>query len=209
MIPLILIGGGGHCRSCIDVIEQTEAYQIQGILDVAEKVGQSIFGIPIVGTDSDILKWIANAQFLITVGQIHSSDVRSKIAEQLRLEGAELATVISPLGYVSRHAVIQRGAIVMHGALVNAGAVVGQHCILNTGSVIEHDAQIGNETHVATGAYVNGDARIGNRCFIGSHATINQGISIADGCLIGSGAVVTESLQVPGTYVGIPARKRP
>jgi acetyltransferase-like isoleucine patch superfamily enzyme len=37
--PLILIGGGGHCRSCIDVIETTDEWQIKGILDQSEKIG--------------------------------------------------------------------------------------------------------------------------------------------------------------------------
>jgi len=36
MKPIILIGGGGHCLSCIDVIEQTGLYQIIGILDLPD-----------------------------------------------------------------------------------------------------------------------------------------------------------------------------
>ena len=31
--PLILIGGGGHCKSCIEVIESTDEWEIKGILD--------------------------------------------------------------------------------------------------------------------------------------------------------------------------------
>ena len=38
-----------------------------------------------------------------------------------------------------------------HGAIVNAGAVVGDHCIINTRSLIEHDAQIGDYCHISTG----------------------------------------------------------
>ena len=39
---LILIGGGGHCKSCIDVIEQENKFNITGILDVKEKVINAI-----------------------------------------------------------------------------------------------------------------------------------------------------------------------
>ena len=39
---LILIGGGGHCKSCIDVIEQEDNYEIVGIIDVPEKKGEKI-----------------------------------------------------------------------------------------------------------------------------------------------------------------------
>ena len=30
---IILLGGGGHCRSCIDVIEQAGDFNIAGIVD--------------------------------------------------------------------------------------------------------------------------------------------------------------------------------
>ena len=40
MDKIILIGGGGHCKSCIDVIEQAGTFQIAGIVDVPEKLHQ-------------------------------------------------------------------------------------------------------------------------------------------------------------------------
>ncbi len=33
---IVLIGGGGHCRSAIDVIELTNKYEIIGIVDIKE-----------------------------------------------------------------------------------------------------------------------------------------------------------------------------
>ena len=38
MKPLILIGGGGHCKSVIDVVESA-GYTILGIMDMPEMVG--------------------------------------------------------------------------------------------------------------------------------------------------------------------------
>jgi FlaA1/EpsC-like NDP-sugar epimerase len=51
---IILIGGGGHCKSCIDVIEQEGKYTIAGVVDVKEKAGQTIMGYPFIGTDDDL-----------------------------------------------------------------------------------------------------------------------------------------------------------
>jgi len=34
---IILIGGGGHCKSCIDVIEEEGKYEIAEILFVANE----------------------------------------------------------------------------------------------------------------------------------------------------------------------------
>ena len=48
---LILIGGGGHCKSCIDVIEQEGRFDIDAIVDVEEKLGQSILVSKIFATE--------------------------------------------------------------------------------------------------------------------------------------------------------------
>lgn len=37
---IILIGGGGHCKACIDVIETERKYRIAGIIDIPEKKGE-------------------------------------------------------------------------------------------------------------------------------------------------------------------------
>ena len=54
MQKIILIGGGGHCKSCIDVIEAEGKYDIAGILDMPEFVGEKILGYSIIGTDDDL-----------------------------------------------------------------------------------------------------------------------------------------------------------
>ncbi|MGZ3929763.1 MAG: PglD-related sugar-binding protein, partial [Mucilaginibacter sp.] len=71
--PLILIGGGGHCKSCIDVIESANEWEIIGILDGNMKPGDNVLNYSVVGDDSDIDKLIKNDYFFfITVGQIKS-----------------------------------------------------------------------------------------------------------------------------------------
>ena len=64
---IILIGGGGHCASCIDVIEQEGIYQIAGIVD-KNYDGKSL-GYPSLGDDSDLenLKKIVIHQFYQTI----------------------------------------------------------------------------------------------------------------------------------------------
>ena len=53
---IILIGGGGHCKACIDVIEEDNRYVIMGIIDFPEKIGQSILGYPIIDCDENLEK---------------------------------------------------------------------------------------------------------------------------------------------------------
>lgn len=78
MKPLILVGGGGHCKSVIDVAESM-GHSILGILDLPENVGHSILGYPVLGTDDDIPLFVNQADFIVTVGFIKESSLRLKI----------------------------------------------------------------------------------------------------------------------------------
>ena len=151
---IILIGGGGHCLSVIDVVEQEDKYNIKGILDDTKK--GDVLGYPILG-NRDLVRELSTEGmfFLITIGQIKSSSTREDIALLLDSCKANLATVISPLAYVSKHATIGEGSVIMHNAIINAKAKVGKHCIINTKANIEHNVQIGDFCHISTCATVN------------------------------------------------------
>lgn len=208
MHKLILIGGGGHCKACIDVIEQENSYEIIGILDQPDLLGSNVLDYSIIGNDDDILDYIKlGYHFLITVGQIKTASIRKKIFSFLVENNAVMATVISPVAHVSKYAKVGKGTIVMHHAVVNAAAEIGDNCILNTGCCVEHDAVIGIHSHISTYAVVNGDVKIGNEVFVGSNATLSNHIKIADNVLIGIGAVVNKDINTVGTYVGNPLKK--
>ena len=186
--PLILVGGGGHCKSVIDVAENV-GYTILGILDMPEMVGTSVLGYPVLGTDDDIPVYVDKAEFIITVGHIKNNIVRKKIVERIEKSGGKLATIVASDACVSMYATIGEGTAVMHKAFVNADAKVGRNSIINTMANIEHDAVIGDFCHISTGVMVNGGANIGDDTFVGSQSIVNQGINIMGGenCfLIGS-----------------------
>jgi len=186
---IILVGAGGHCRSCIDVIEQEGRFDILGIVD---KSGQdepnSVLGYPLIGTDEDLAALRKECGCaLVTVGQIKSPVVRIRLFEQLKGLGFELPSIISPRAYVSKHAKVGEGTIVMHDALINAGAVVGANCIINSKALIEHDTEVGSQCHISTGAVVNGEVRVGNGTFFGSNAVSVHGVSIPERSFIRAG----------------------
>lgn len=203
---IVLVGGGGHCKACIDVLE-TCGLLISGILDrETNGTGSSILGYPVLGNDERIRGLILNHSFLITVGQIKSALIRVRLFEKLVAQNAKIATVTSRTAHVSRHALLGCGTITMHHAIVNAGAKVGANCIINNKALIEHDSVINDHTHISTAAVINGNCTIGKRVFIGSNSVIAQGISIADDVIVGAGSVVTRDLTKAGIYIGNPAR---
>jgi sugar O-acyltransferase (sialic acid O-acetyltransferase NeuD family) len=156
---------------------------------VPEKKGQTVLGYPVLGGDDEVAKYVSsNAEFLITVGQIKSAEVRKKIYNNLVALKAQFATVVSLRAYVSQHAKIGAGTIIMHDALVNAGAVVGAQCIINTKALIEHDAKVSDFCHISTGAIVNGNVTVQESVFLGSQAVTLQGITVEAGKVIPAGS---------------------
>ena len=188
MKKLILVGGGGHCKSCIDVIEQTGEYEIAGVLDIPEKIGQKVLGYEITGSDEDIEKYAKrDVYFLITLGQIESADLRKKLFETIKKSGGKFATVISPRAYVSKYSKIGEGTIVMHDALVNAGAEIGKNCILNTKCLVEHDCVVEDNVHIAVGAVLSGGVKVSAESFIGTNSTVVQYKEIAPKSFVKAG----------------------
>ena len=186
---IILIGGGGHCHSVIDVIEQESRFEIVGIIDKKEMIGQKVMGYDVIGCDDNLEKVFLSCQnALITIGQIETPTIREKIYQKLKSIGFNLPVITSPLAYVSKHSKIGDGTIVMHQALVNSNVTIGNNCIVNTKALIEHDAKIGNNCHISTASVINGGVVVKEGTFFGSNATTKQYIEIDN--FVKAGSVV-------------------
>lgn len=202
---LILLGGGGHCKSVIDVAESA-GYHILGVLDLPENVGTSVLDYNVIGTDDDIPLYVDKAEFIITVGFIKNPSVRMKLYKRVKEVGGILATIVASTAHVSKYASLEEGTVIMHQTIVNAGARVGVNCIINTCCNIEHDVIIGDQCHISTGAMVNGDCKVGKMCFIGSQSVLANGISICDDVIVGAGSFVIKNLSEHGIYVSNPCK---
>lgn len=203
--PLILIGGGGHCKSVIEVAESA-GYEIKGILDMPDEVGKEVLpGHKVIGTDDEIPQYVEECDFIITVGFIKNPALRIKLYNKVKAAGGRLATIIASTAHVSKYAELGEGTVIMHQAFVNAGAKIGDNCIINTFVNIEHDAEVGNQCHISTGTMVNGECKIGENCFIGSQSVCANCIEIASDIIVGAGSVVRKSILVKGIYAGNPA----
>lgn len=205
---IVLVGGGGHCRSCIELIESTQQYNIVGILDLPAERGEKVLGYEVIGDDEDYLKYKKlNCSFVVTTGQIKSSRIRKRIFEELVKINAKIETIISPTATVSKHAEIGKGTVVLHHCVINAGARIGKNCIINTASIIEHDVRIGSHTHISTNSVVNGEVKVGDNSFVGSNTCISSEVNVGDEIVIGAGSTVINDLLGKGTYVGSPTKK--
>lgn len=200
---ILLVGGGGHCKAVIDVIESTRQWNIVGIVEAPGSDAREVLGYPVIGHDGELETLFKRCQSaLVTVGQIKSPNVRMRLFARLREIGFALPSIVSPLARVGRAATIGEGTVLMHFAQVGPDARIGVNTIINSRALVEHDAVVGDHCHVATSAVVNGATRVSNGTLIGSGAICREGITIGERALIAMGARVRHSIPDDMLYFG-------
>lgn len=205
--PILLIGAGGHCRSCIDVIEQDERWDIAGLVGEAAEVGTSVLGYKVIASDADLTDLVKHYRHaLIAVGHLQTPNLRLRLFHDAQHLGFRLPVVVSPRAYVSRHAHIGDGSVVFHDAVVNAGARIGMNCIINSRALVEHDVVVGDHCHISTGAILNGDVRVGSCSFVGSGSVVKQGLVMGEHSFLGMGIALKMNL---GAHTRLTQEVRP
>jgi sugar O-acyltransferase (sialic acid O-acetyltransferase NeuD family) len=200
---LLLIGAGGHAEACIDVIEQEDKFRIIGLVGSPVEVGTHVLGYEVLGSDDVLSELLSISQYaLVAIGQIGTNDLRSKLFSEIINIGFLSPIVVSPMAYVSPHAVVGKGTVVMHRATINAGARIGDNCIINSHALIEHDVVVEDHCHIATSATINGGSTVGKSSFVGSGTTIRELITIGQSCSIGMGMSVRHDLSPNSQFVG-------
>ena len=94
----------------------------------------------------------------------------------------------------------------MPQVVVNADVTIGKHCILNSGSIIEHDCVLSDYVHISPNASLAGNVSVGEGTQIGIGASVIQGITIGKWVTIGAGAVIIEDVPDFAVVVGNPGR---
>jgi sugar O-acyltransferase (sialic acid O-acetyltransferase NeuD family) len=203
MKDIVLIGGGGHCKAVIDVLEATSAWRIAGIVERRGSGIREVLGYEVIGFDEDLAALRQRYEFaLVTCGQIKTPEPRMRIFHALKASGFVLPALVSPRAHVARSAVLGEGTIVMHGAHVGPDARIGANTIVNSRALIEHDALVGSHCHIATSACVNGGVSVGDRSLIGSGAVCREGTSIGTDCIVGMGTRVLKPLPDGTLFTG-------
>jgi sugar O-acyltransferase (sialic acid O-acetyltransferase NeuD family) len=179
---LILVGAGGHARSCIDVIEQQNYYQIIGLVGLYTELHSKNLHYEVIATDDQMAQYVKTIPYaLITAGQIQNAQLRMYLYQKVKLYGFQMPVIIAPTAHVSRYASV-------------GAAKVGNNCIINNLALVEHDTVVQDHCHISTGAILNGGVSVGEGSFIGSGTVVKEGVAIGKNCLIGIGLTVRQTL---------------
>lgn len=206
---ILLIGGGGHCKSVLDSLLELDGYIEIGIIDKKENIGSTVMGAPVLGCDDD-LRALFNDGYkyaFVTVGSIGNASLRIKLYNILSEIGYEIPSIIDLSAKVSKYANIGQGVFIGKQSLINAGSLIEKGAIINSGTIIEHDCQIGAFAHIAPGAILGGGVTVGENSHIGSNAAIKQQVNIGSNSIIGMGSVLLQNIEDNIMAYGNPCRE--
>jgi sugar O-acyltransferase (sialic acid O-acetyltransferase NeuD family) len=187
MKKIVLIGAGGHAKSCLEIINQSTNYLVSYMIGDNNVNNNNIFNNKKIIKKKDQLKIIKSFKklnVLIAVGQLKLGFERLKLFNFYKKLGCDFPIIKSSNAYISSKSIIGEGTIIMNHSIININSEIGKNCIINTKSLIEHDCIVGDNVHIATGAIINGGVKIGNNSFIGSGAIIKQNSVIDDNTIV-------------------------
>lgn len=188
---IMVVGSGGHAKSCLEVIESTNQYEIVGLIDKNVPAGSIKHGYKILGGDDDLLKLInLTHKVFMGIGGIKNLAYREELTSKITKIGFVFETILSTYATISKTSSIGKGSIIHHNTYIGADVKIGDNCIINSGAILEHETQVGSHSHVSTGAILNGEVTVGERTFIGSGVIIKQGVRIGSDSLINMGTRV-------------------
>lgn len=204
MKKALIIGAGGHTRSLIELLEQSE-WQIEGIIDESfnSDKQETVLGYAVVGD----WNWKKLSEYQVFIGNGRLQD-RDRVFKQFQKQLVQ-ENVWHPRASISKHTKMGFSNQIFANAMINSEVIIGNNNIINTSSVIEHNCVIGNHNHISIGALVCGKVTIGSHCFLGAGSVIKDGISICDDVTVGANSVVIQDITLPGTYVGNPTKRLP
>jgi len=85
------------------------------------------------------------------------------------------------------------GNVICAGVVIQPKTHIGDHCILNTQSNIDHHCQIDSFVHVAPNSTLCGNIRLGEGCFLGASATVVPDLTLSPWSFIKAGQLVKHS----------------
>lgn len=208
---LLIIGSSGLAKEAGQLARQVDSRRerwgsISYVAEDPQVLGMAMPHGEVRYTDSDLAGFRNAVDVVIGVGH---PVPRQRIAQWLVANslfrfpnlvhpGVEIDAAFVALG---------RGNVICKGAVLTCDIVIGDFNWLNLNVTVGHDARIDSYCVVNPGANISGKVHLADGCFLGTGCQVLEGLSIPASTVVGAGAVVTRSIEIPGTYVGAPARR--
>ncbi|MDC6351274.1 acetyltransferase [Zeaxanthinibacter sp. PT1] len=208
MKNVVIFGASGHGSVVLDCIEQQGKYNVVGFVDSFKKEGRKFNGYEILGSERD-LPYLKD-RYNIKGGIVAIGDnwTRKIMVDKILsvVSDFNFINVVHPRTIIGRSVCIGQGTVIMPGTTVNANSIIGDFCILNTNSSLDHDGLMKDYSSLAPMVCTGGNLELGQFSVIGLGTNVIESIIIGDHTVIGAGSLLVNN--IPGYVVayGSPAK---
>jgi acetyltransferase-like isoleucine patch superfamily enzyme len=94
----------------------------------------------------------------------------------------------------------------MSGCVIGPFTKIKRHCLVNTGSIIEHENQLDEYSSTGPGVVTAGNVKIGELSHLGIGAVVKERVKIGKNVIIGGNSFVNKNCLNNSIYFGSPAK---
>jgi len=183
---ILILGTGGHAKSCIDLISKCTEYNLIGLISKnSNEIGKKILDINVIGSDENLINLKKKSKnLMIGIGFLGNSKKKELLYSKVLNMGFKIPTIISPLSYISKYAKIEDGVNIFHNCIIGPDSLIKHGVLINNKCLVEHDVRIEKFAHVSTSCVINGNSSIGANSFIGSGTLVKNNSRIKSNSFI-------------------------
>jgi sugar O-acyltransferase (sialic acid O-acetyltransferase NeuD family) len=202
---MMIVGAGGHGLVVADLCDLLGDWHEIVFLDDRFPEIATCGDWRVVGKISAMAAAVAGGSaFALGIG---SNNVRMRLFDIFRDQGANFPVLIHPSAAVSKRSRIGAGSVVLATAAINTDVEIGAGAIINTGASVDHECHLEDGVHICPGARLAGAVRVGSLAMIGIGSCVKQGVTIGAGVVVGAGAAVVADIPTGVVVAGVPARR--
>ena len=206
--PLILLGTNSNIFKIIE-LAQSCGVVVDGILD-DDYQGQGHYkGIPVLGGEQDIPKYVDHARFICATNWTpDEASTRNRLKRSRQLEllrTTELITLVSPLANVSSYSIVSPGSAVFPFASIEPEVTVGQHSLIYDYAIVGHESVIGNNVVLQRNVLITSLVSVEDNVYFGlcskacrSYSIIGNGTFVHPHIMLLRGTDAGETVSLAG-----------
>ena len=155
------------------------------------------------------IKQLKNLKKVYGIIGVGSSTLRNKIYEEINVvyKDFKFESIISKDLIIDPSVKIGNGSIIISNSVINRDSIIGNHCLINTSTSIDHDNYFDDFSGTGPGVVTGGKVSVGKLSYIGIGSTIKNMVKIGKNTFIGGSSFVNKNCKNDSLYFGIPAKK--
>jgi sugar O-acyltransferase (sialic acid O-acetyltransferase NeuD family) len=201
--PVFIFGASGHGKVVADICRSVNL-PVKGFIDSGLPIGTIVgrTGLSVIGNE----ELLNNGDSIIIA--IGDNWTRTEIARRLKSRFSDLhfPSVVHPTATIPPSCLLGSGVVICAGVICGIEVEIGEFCLLNTGSSLDHESIMERGSSLAPGVIVAGNVTIGPLSAICLGAKIGHRVKIGKESVVGAGSVVLKNVTDNVVVYGIPAK---